>query len=71
MQQTLYELQTCESYALADIARNFAAIKFNVCWIPSTLAHNQINEKMALSSELLEVVTSQGRNEFNDIRKDE
>jgi hypothetical protein len=41
--------------------------KFNLRWIPHTLGGNQKVERVALSSELFEILTNQGRNEFDQV----
>jgi hypothetical protein len=65
MQETLCPLQACESYVLVYTARRFAAKKFNLRWVPHILDSNQRAQRVELSSELLEVLTSQGRNKFH------
>jgi hypothetical protein len=65
MQETLCPFQTCEGYVLAYTARRFAVKEFNLCWVPHTLDNNPKAERVALSSELLEVLMSKGRNEFD------
>jgi hypothetical protein len=67
VQETLFQFHVCEDYVRAETARHFAPQKVNICWIPHTIDDNQKAERIAFSSELLEVPMNQGRNEFDHI----
>jgi hypothetical protein len=67
MQETLCPLQACDGDVRSYIARCFAVKKFNLRWTSHTPGSNQKAEWSALSSELLQILTSQRRNEFDDV----
>jgi hypothetical protein len=67
MQETLFPLQACESHVVAHSALRFAVEKLNLRFVPQTLENNRKAERVALSSQLPEVLTSQERNKFDQV----
>jgi hypothetical protein len=67
MQETLCPLQACEDYVLVYIAQRFVVIKIQFTLSPAHSRQQSKAERIALPSELLEVLTSQKRNEFDHV----
>jgi hypothetical protein len=59
--------KACEGHVIAEIAHGFPVTKVTSRWVSYTLDTNKRTGRAGLSSELLEVLTSQGRNEFDHV----